>query len=175
MTATFPLQSWRMSASWLGLSDQRFGRRRQPVDDDGARLRAAIEANAASGAIVAAITRWVNSVGTQFGSEFQTFRRTGLNTEPASLALLNIDRDTAACWACHIFLPRDCRLCGLRMLQPFGLLAVFVKLGAEIGMGDLNQRLGPLSNRLAVQICNSVFRHDVAHQAARGDHSRSRI
>src|SRR5579864_9728267 len=101
MTATFPLQSCRMSASWLGLGDNRLGRRGQPVDDDGSRLRAAVEADAASGAVVAGITRRVDSVGTQHRGEFQTFRRAGLNTEPASFALLDIDRDIAACWSGH--------------------------------------------------------------------------
>src|SRR5579864_3839934 len=94
-----------MSASWLGLGNNRFRRRDQPVDDDGTRLRAAIEADAASGAVVTGITRRVHSVGTQFGREFQAFRRAGLNTEPASFALLDIDRDIAACWACHIVYP----------------------------------------------------------------------
>src|SRR5579872_5904299 len=103
MTATFPLQSCRMFASWLGLGDERFSGRDQPVDDNGAWLRAAVEADAASGAVVAGITRGVYSVGTQFGSEFQAFWRAGLNTEPASFALLDIDRDIAAWGGRHIF------------------------------------------------------------------------
>src|SRR5208283_5742869 len=95
MTATFPLQSCRMFASSLGLclsrGHSRFGRRGQPVDDDGARLRTAIKADAASGTVVAGVVGGMNSERTQFRGEFQAFGRAGLNAEPASFALLNID------------------------------------------------------------------------------------
>src|SRR5579864_8909262 len=179
MTATFPLQSCRMSASWLGLGNDRFRRREQPVDHDGARLRAAIEADTASRAVVPGVTRRMHSVGTQFGGEFQAFRRAGYNTKSASFALLNINRDIAECWTRHSFTlvssPGRCSLHRLRMLQPFGLLAVLVKLGAEIGMRNLDEGFGPLANRLPVQVSNAVLGHDVTDQAARGDDTSSRI
>src|SRR5271165_3986308 len=148
MTAMFPLQSCRMFHSRLSFWDRNFGERGQPVDDNGARLRTAIEADAASGAVVAGVTGGMNSVGTHFRGEFQALRRAGLDAEPASLALLDINGDVAACCARHVLSPPSllCRcLCYLRMLQPLGLFAIFVELGAEVRMRDLDQRFGSLA------------------------------
>jgi hypothetical protein len=92
-----------MIASWLAWNDSGFRLRSEPVDDDGAWLRTAVETNTASGAIVAGIARWVHPVVTQFRSEFQTFWRARFNTKPASFAFFYIDGDVAARWACHIF------------------------------------------------------------------------
>src|SRR5579863_1452399 len=156
MTATFPLQSCRMFAS---CRSRNFGRWNQTVDRDRSRLRTAIETNAASGAVVTAIACRMHSVGTQFRSKLQAFWRAGLDAQPASFALFDINRDIAARLASHAFLsPRNRRLGHLRMLQPLGLFAISVQPLAEVRMRDLDQRLGPLANRLAVQVCHAVFR-----------------
>ena len=36
----------------------------------------------------------------------------------------------------------------------------------ELGMGDLNQRGGPLAQALAVQVGHAVFRHDIVYVAS---------
>src|SRR5271169_1191820 len=105
MTATLPLHSCRMFASWLGRGDDRFGGRDEPVDDDGPGLRTAVETDAASGAVVAGITRRMHPVGTQFRGKLQAFGRAGFHAQPASFALLDINRDIAACWTRHISPP----------------------------------------------------------------------
>src|SRR5579862_4000050 len=56
-------------------------------------------------------------------------------------------------------------------LQPLGLLAIRIELFAELGMRDLNQRLGPLANGLAVQVSDSIFGHNIADESSRSDHS----
>src|ERR1035438_7297428 len=105
MTATLPLQSWRMFASWLAWNDSGFGWRGEPVDDDRAGLRTAIEADAAAGAVMSGILRRMHPVVTQFRGELQTFWRARLNTKTASFAFFYLAGDVAARWACHIFLP----------------------------------------------------------------------
>src|ERR1700740_3793323 len=42
-------------------------------------------------------------------------------------------------------------------------------------MRDLDQRLGPFADRLAMQEGHSILGHDIADQAARSDDSRTRI
>src|SRR5579871_2790599 len=63
----------------------------------------------------------------------------------------------------------------LRHLQPLGFLAVLVQLRAEVGMRDLDQRLGALADGLAMQKRDAEFGDDVADKAARCDHSRPRV
>jgi len=63
----------------------------QPIDDDRSRLRTAVKTNSATGAAFARIARGMHAVAAQFGGEFQAFRRAGLDAEPASFALFNID------------------------------------------------------------------------------------
>src|SRR5579863_3475608 len=104
MTATFPLQSWRMFASSRNLGCS-FRRGCQPVDDDRPRLRAAVETDAASGAAVPGVVRRMHPVVAQFRSKLQALWRAGLDAKPASFALFNVDRDIAACWARHSFSP----------------------------------------------------------------------
>ena len=41
--------------------------------------------------------------------------------------------------------------------QPIGFFAVLVERVSELRVSDLDQRLRPLANRLAVQVRNSVF------------------
>src|SRR6185437_9449782 len=103
MMATLPLQSWRMRASrwdcerrcWLLGS-------RQPVHGNGAGLRAAVEADAAAGAVLAGVTRRMHAVGTQLRRQLQALGRAGIHAQPATLALLNINRDLAT--RCHVHL-----------------------------------------------------------------------
>jgi hypothetical protein len=83
--------------------ENRFGRRRQPVYGQRARLRAAVEADAASSAIVTGVTRPVHAVAIQLRSEFEAFGRAGLDAEPATFALLQIDGHIAARWSWHAF------------------------------------------------------------------------
>src|SRR5438105_6796295 len=99
--ATFPLQSWRMLASLL---DRRFQRRDLPVDLDGARLWATVEANAAARAVVAATAGRLHPVGAQFGRPLQALRRAGLHARPASFALLCADGDLPTCFSRHVHL-----------------------------------------------------------------------
>src|SRR5579871_2046143 len=101
MTATLPLQSCRIFASGLHWGFGNLGRRGEAVDSNRAGLRTAIEANAASGAIVACVTRRVHSVGTHLRSQLQALRRARLDAQPASFALLDIDGDVALCLTGH--------------------------------------------------------------------------
>ena len=116
----------------------------------------------------------MHSVGTQFRCEFQAFRRTGFHTQPASFAFsMSIS-----------ILPRAGpaigRHLGTAVVPAADAAATWSvrsirKLPAEIGMRDLDQRFGSLANRLAVQVGDSILGHDVADQAARGDHAGSGI
>jgi hypothetical protein len=83
--------------------DYSFGRRCQPGHGDGAWLRAAVEADAASGAIVAGVVRRMHAVTIQLGSQLETFRRAGLDAEPATFALLYVNGHIAARWSWHAF------------------------------------------------------------------------
>src|SRR6266576_4103936 len=138
MTATLPLQSCRMFASCLhGRSG--FGWGCQAEHSDRARLRTAIKADAASGAIVAGIARRMHAVMAQFRREFQALGRAGFHAQPASLALLDIDRHFTARWARHAYhlissLSHRCGLRRMRILQPLGLFAILVQLRTEVGM-----------------------------------------
>src|SRR5579871_5184513 len=60
------------------------------------------------------------------------------------------------------------------MLSPLRFLAIVVKLRTELGMRNLDQRLRPFTNRLAVQESDAILSHDIAHQPARSNHSRPR-
>src|SRR5690554_3752543 len=42
-------------------------------------------------------------------------------------------------------------------------------------MGDFDQRLGALSKRLAVQVCDAIFRHHIVHVATRRDDARAAL
>src|SRR5579859_3543928 len=97
--AMFPLQSCRTFASFRN----RFGWYWHTIHSDRARLRAAVEANAAAGA-VSGVVRRMDAIGAQLLREHQTLRRTGLNAEPAALALLNVDDDVASRLTCHVHL-----------------------------------------------------------------------
>src|SRR5690606_13134385 len=46
-----------------------------------------------------------------------------------------------------------------------------LKLLAEVGMRDVDQRLRPLADRLAVQVRDPVLRHDVVYVVARRHHA----
>ena len=83
--------------------DNSFGRREQPVYGQSARLRAAIEADAASSAIMAAVARPMHAVVIQFRSQLEALRRAGLDAKPATLAFLQIDGHIAARWSWHAF------------------------------------------------------------------------
>src|SRR5579862_2019260 len=102
MTATLPLQSWRMFTSTWNLRNY-LGRRDQAIDGDGTRLGAAVKADATSGAVVTCVVRRVHAVVAQLRSKFQAFGRTGLDTQPASFALLDVDGDVAARCSGHGF------------------------------------------------------------------------
>jgi len=96
-----PLQSCRMFAScWR---DHHFRRRRETIDRDGSGFRTTIETDTAPGAVMPGITRRMDAVVAQLRSQFQALGRAGLDTQPASFALLNINRDIAARWARHVF------------------------------------------------------------------------
>jgi len=109
ITATLPLQSCRMfssldrlgNASVLTRIRPRLAGRRQPVHHDGARLRAAVEANSAAGAVMSGVARGMHSQRAQLGLQLQTSRRTALDTKSAPLALLHINCDFPSCWPCH--------------------------------------------------------------------------
>src|SRR5581483_556813 len=92
MTATFPLQSCRMVASLIGWLLWRS----LPVHGDRTRLGTAIETNAATGAVVSHIARGMHAIGIQSRKQFEAFRRTRFDTQPASLALVRINRHFAA-------------------------------------------------------------------------------
>ena len=55
-------------------------------------------------------------------------------------------------------------LIGVDQMTPFGRVQ---QLGAEVGMGDGDQRHGSLAHRLAVQVGHAVFGHHVMDVAAR--------
>src|SRR6476660_7590018 len=103
MTATLPLQSWRMFASCLLGNCNWFCRDCPTVNRDRPRFRAAIEADTASGAIVADVARRMHSVMAEFRREFETSGRARLYTQPASFALLDINCNFTARWARHIW------------------------------------------------------------------------
>src|SRR5579863_2928197 len=105
MTATLPLQSCRMFPSCLLLSCHSFGTCGKPVDFDCSRLRTAIEADAASCAVVAGVARRMHAIVAQFSRKFETLGRARLDAEPASFALFNIDDHVAARRTRHIRLP----------------------------------------------------------------------
>jgi len=77
-------------------SSGRLRRDGETIDGDGTWLRAAIETDAASGAVAAGVTRRMHTVMAQLRSKFQTFRWTGLHAQTTSLALFDVDRDVAA-------------------------------------------------------------------------------
>src|SRR5579859_386660 len=99
MTATFPLQSCRMFAPRLRARSPR--RRDQPVHRDGSRLWTAVEADAASSAIVPGIARRMHAVMAQLRSQLQALGRARFHAQPASFALIHVDRDIAARLARH--------------------------------------------------------------------------
>src|SRR5215469_7602719 len=97
--ATLPLQSWRMAAS---LGDRgRLGRRRQAEDGDRSRLGTAVEADAASAAIVSRVMRRMDTVCIQIGQQCKTLGRAGIYTQPAAFALIFIDSDVSSWLRCH--------------------------------------------------------------------------
>jgi hypothetical protein len=69
-----------MFASCLHRRCNLFGRCGQSIDGDRARLGAAIEADAATGAIVARIARRMHAVMAEFRREFETLGGAGLYT-----------------------------------------------------------------------------------------------
>src|SRR5438105_2138731 len=106
-TATLPLHSCRMFASlhFLGC--------RQTVHRDRARLRTAVETNAAAGAVVSGVARGMHAVGTQAGIQFQALGRTAVHAKSATFTFVNVDGDLTACLSCHVHLPgAACATCG---------------------------------------------------------------
>lgn len=164
MIATLPLHNCRMFAS-RRINHQSLWRGQTAIDRDRTRLRTAIETNAAPRTVLPGVPSWMNAVSIQFRQEHQTFWRTRLNTEPAPFALCFVDSDSAPCLRKHDS-PRCHHFCSLGTLQPFGLLTVLVQLVTKLRMRDLDQRFGPLTDRLAMEIRNSEFRHDVTNQPA---------
>jgi hypothetical protein len=71
-------------------SNDSFGKRGQAINRERARLRAAVEADSASGAIVTRVVGGVYAVMIQLRSQFQALWRTGLDAQPASFALVGI-------------------------------------------------------------------------------------
>src|SRR5207237_3593853 len=53
------------------------------------------------------------------------------------------------------------------------VFAIVVECFAELGMSDVDQRLGALANGFAMQVSDPIFGNYVADQAARGHHARS--
>src|SRR6266567_3778358 len=68
---------------------------------DGAWLRAAVEADAASGATFAGVVRRVHAVAAQFEREFKTLGRARLHAQPAPLAFVDVDCNVSSCLRCH--------------------------------------------------------------------------
>src|SRR5438045_402245 len=104
-TATLPLHSWRMRASFFGERWRRRsfpGRWLQPVDLQRARLRATVETNAAAGAAFPRVARGMYAISAQFPRQFQAFGRAGFHAQAAPLALLDINGDLAP--RCHVHL-----------------------------------------------------------------------
>src|SRR3974390_670713 len=99
--ATFPLQSCRMGTS---SEARRLRRRRQSVDRDGSRFGTAVEADAAPGADFAGVHRGMHAVCVQVAAQLQALGRTGLDAQPAPLALFDADGDISSCWSRHIHL-----------------------------------------------------------------------
>ena len=135
-----------------GFGSGRLRGRYQAVDDDGSGLRAAVEADAASGAVVAGVSRRMHTVRTQFRRQFQTFGRTRLHTKPASFAFFEIDRDITACWPCHVLSSPLPLLRSVADLEPALVFSQYSYSSLrKLGMRNLDQRLGALANRFAVQ------------------------
>ena len=170
--ATLPLQSCRMVVL-LAIAEACFGGR-EPEYGDRSGLGTAVEANAAAGAVrrrcSAPDARRTHSVSAassrHLGGQDSTH-------SPHPLHSSRIDANVSPCLGCHSS-PRCVLICGCWALQPLGLLAIFVKLVTELGMRDLDQRLGSLADRLAVQVRDAVFGHDVVHESARCHHARAR-
>src|SRR5438270_9859067 len=99
-TATLPLQSCRMLASWLRLP----GRRAKPVNRNRSRLRTAIETNPATGAAFPGVPRRMHTVGAQLWSQLQAFGRARIDTKPAALALIHVDQNVSPSLCRHIHL-----------------------------------------------------------------------
>src|SRR6516225_9634511 len=107
--ATLPLQSCRMGFSLeVGgdgsvdgsrnfISSRWLQRRRETIHGDRAGFGAAIEADAASGAVFAGVMRRMHAVGVELGPQLQTFGRTGFNTQSAAFAFFFVDEDVASC------------------------------------------------------------------------------
>ena len=56
-------------------------------------------------------------------------------------------------------------------LEPALLFAVFLQLVAKLGMSDLDERLGALAYGAPMQIGHTVFRDNVMHIPASGQHA----
>src|SRR5271165_2761727 len=95
--ATLPLQSCRMGISF----QDRLGWRRQPVDGDGARLRTAVKAYAASGAVFAGVAGRVDAIGVQFRPQLQALGRAGLHAQPAAFTFIDANPNITSRWSCH--------------------------------------------------------------------------
>src|SRR5579871_5338908 len=78
-----------------------------PPHHDAARLRTSEEANAASGAALAEISDRMIPVAVQIRSQLQHLRRTGLDAQPAALALFRIQLQTPAIGGFHVSLPHS--------------------------------------------------------------------
>src|SRR5438876_5771991 len=124
---------------------------RQAIDGNCAWLRAAIEADAASGAVFTGVVRGMNAVCAQLRQQNQAFRRAGLHAQPASFAFIHVYGNIPACLRWHN-LPRSNWFLRLGALQPLCLFAVLIELVAKLGMSDLDQRFGPLTDALTVQV-----------------------
>src|SRR5689334_2572719 len=91
--ATFPLHSCRMDL----LRGRDGGARSLDAHDgDGARFRAAVEADAATGATLALVLSGVDAVVVQFRAQEQHLGRTGFDAQAAAFAFVLIDSHVAA-------------------------------------------------------------------------------
>src|SRR5713101_6535360 len=61
-----------------------------------------------------------------------------------------------------------------RTLQPLGLFTILVQLIPESWMRYLDQRFGPLSNRLAMQVSHAVLGDNIANQTSGRYYASSR-
>src|SRR5271167_3918194 len=95
ITATLPLHNCRTGNLLAHRLDLDRAQHR-----DSARLRAAVEADAAAGTLLSGIVRGMDAICIHPRQQLQALRRAGVHTQPAALALVLIDLDRPA-WFGH--------------------------------------------------------------------------
>ena len=127
------------------------------------------EAHPASGASRSGIHGRAIPICIQVVVKVDHLRWTGLDAQPASLALIRVNLQRPSILSArirHRILPplnqRACRP-ALQIVRAYRKVFQF-RLKSRIG--NRNQRFGPFPQRLAVQIGDTVFRHDVVHVRA---------